>query len=120
MSHPEWIVTIFAKSLSSRSRSRGTPVKSSEDLELERIEREKKELRSLKKMNEEGLRQITLSGGKREKPEGSGKTHTMFTSSDEMVRRCSNVGSLGCLPNVVVVRCSHFSIAVLFSLWRNM
>ena len=63
----------------SRSRLRNTPIRSSEDIEMERIAKEKNEMRSLKKMNEEGLKNIVLSAGK------SSPAHKMVTRSTEQV-----------------------------------
>ncbi|XP_067947768.1 targeting protein for Xklp2-like [Watersipora subatra] len=51
-----------------RSRTRLTPMKSTEDLVMEKVEQEKRQLRSLRKMNEEGLKHISLSGGRKDKP----------------------------------------------------
>lgn len=73
----------------SRSRSsRITPIKSSEDIELERIEREKKDMQSLRKMNDECLKTISTSSKKEKKPPSappslpSGKSHAMPTRGD--------------------------------------
>ena len=59
-------------------RLRSTPARSSEDLEMERIAKEKRELQSLKKMNDVGLKHLAQSTGKT-------STHGMATRSNEQV-----------------------------------
>ena len=79
-----------------RFKSRQTPVKSSEELEIERVRREKEEMASLKKQNEVGLRSITSGNSARKErkpptlPSGTSanKQHAMNTRADAQVKLC--------------------------------
>lgn len=88
--HPLVYCTVVALFLScSRSRTRLTPAKSTDDLILERAQEEKKQMASLKKMNDCGLKAIAggNSARKDRKPPSlpTGKSHTMATRTDQVI-----------------------------------
>lgn len=95
-----WSVSLVTSHLlhffNDRFKSRQTPVKSSEELEIERVRREKEEMASLKKQNEVGLRSITSGNSARKErkpptlPSGTSanKQHAMNTRADAQVKLC--------------------------------